>query len=610
MAAVNTFQSTITFVRDILRAEGITGADSMRHICLYVVARYMTLEHAKMVGFPAKFAWENMIDVLRGDAGVQLAYDLFCDGEHGYFLASLDRMFETSDFTFSLSNVRSHAKIMEAMDKVDIHTIDHRIDILGYIYEEHVSTGSIPPRDLGQFFTDRAVCKYMVSLCNPRIKGGLPETICDPTMGTGGFLTTAIKHYTTLDPQIDWQKHIDTVQGCDIDGRVAAIARMNIFMETNGVRPTKLASRNSLYDGLPASTYDIILANIPFGINNIDYERCYKSVRDLGIKSSDPESLFLQLIMASLGSSGRAAVIMPSGFIGGMDKQIIRARQYLVENFQLTRVIEMKKGDFFMNTSVGTYILLFSAGFATSSVHVSRISRGPQDQPICEEVVGVIKRKHMASKNFSLFANHYTKQTVLLTVASAGASVRPLSELCNILAGKQIDKHTYVSDGLAVVMHKNFADGKLIISDNQQYVAHDAPDKHIRLVPDDIVVSAVFDCGKCARIESPGWILHNHVYLIRVIDTRVLLPEYLFYAMYYGGFHDRMRVLQSGSTIQHIRRGDIEEYLIAIYSIDEQRRIVAWINESLARKNTLRKQIEQIEQSMRDCDADILRRFA
>jgi len=44
--------------------------------------------------------------------------------------------------------------------------------------------------DLGKYFTHRKVIKYMVELCDPKIKAdGSIETILDPTMGTGGFLT-------------------------------------------------------------------------------------------------------------------------------------------------------------------------------------------------------------------------------------------------------------------------------------------------------------------------------------------------------------------------------------------------------------------------------------
>ena len=50
-------------------------------------------------------------------------------------------------------------------------------------------------RDLGQYYTNRLVINYMIKLCDPKMnKKGKIETILDPTMGTGGFLTMSIKY--------------------------------------------------------------------------------------------------------------------------------------------------------------------------------------------------------------------------------------------------------------------------------------------------------------------------------------------------------------------------------------------------------------------------------
>ena len=61
-------------------------------------------------------------------------------------------------------------------------------------------------RDLGQYFTHRAVIKYMIELCNPKMIGDKIEKIIDPTCGTGGFLTMTIKYLNEKYPNIDWQK--------------------------------------------------------------------------------------------------------------------------------------------------------------------------------------------------------------------------------------------------------------------------------------------------------------------------------------------------------------------------------------------------------------------
>jgi len=44
--------------------------------------------------------------------------------------------------------------------------------------------------DSGEFYTPRAVVKFIVSVVNPR----LGETVLDPAAGTGGFLVETYEH--------------------------------------------------------------------------------------------------------------------------------------------------------------------------------------------------------------------------------------------------------------------------------------------------------------------------------------------------------------------------------------------------------------------------------
>jgi hypothetical protein len=70
-----------------------------------------------------------------------------------------------------------------------------------------------------------------------------------------------------------------------------------------------------------------------------------------------------------------------------------------------------------------------------------------------------------------------------------------------------------------------------------------------------------------------------------------------------------MHSLQSGSTIQGILREDIETYCIVMYSIDEQRQKIAYMNEILSRKSTICEQIKQYQQTLRECDDSAKRIF-
>ena len=273
MTSVEQFKSAVVRIRDILRGPGcgITGMDSMRHICLYLLSRYMTRTKVASLDVPEEFAWETLVEMAQTkNGGVQKALDCFYHTEAECLVSHFDRLFGTEKFSFDIKNPQKHKEILEILNGVNMEDVDCQMDVLGWVYEQHLRTGSSSAsRDLGQYFTDRFICEYMTELCKPGFKNvGVPESVCDPSMGTGGFLTTYIKYYKKhhTDKPIDWAVQQKEIHGCDTDPRVAGVARLNLFMETGGNRTTNLLTHDSLYGDLTQTGYDIILANMPFGL--------------------------------------------------------------------------------------------------------------------------------------------------------------------------------------------------------------------------------------------------------------------------------------------------------------------------------------------------------
>ena len=375
MASVTTFKSSITRIRDILRGPGmsITGMDSMRHICLYLLSRYMTKEKVASLGVPDEFAWETLIETAQTkNGGVQNALDCFYHPEEDCLVRHFDRLFGTDKFSFDIKNPQKHKEILEVLNGVVMSDVDCQMDILGWVYELHLKTGSSSAgRDLGQFFTDRFICEYMTELCAPGFKhSGVPESVCDPSMGTGGFLTSFIKYYKKhhADTLINWAVQQKEIHGNDTDPRVAGVARLNLFMETGGYRPTNLLTHDSLYGDLTQTGYDVILANMPFGLKGIKHAECCERVKALKIRGTKSEPLFLQLMMVSLNHGGRCAVVVPDGMLVNSSECHDGTRKYLLDHFELKRVVKMR-GQFFMNTGIQPSILFFeNTGNPTTTV--------------------------------------------------------------------------------------------------------------------------------------------------------------------------------------------------------------------------------------------------
>jgi len=441
MSAVAHFKTSIVRIRDILRGPGvaITGMDSMRHICLYVLARYVDMEKAKELGVPEKFAWEELMRVAQTvKGGVQFAFDLFYHKEADCLIAHFDRLFGTEKFSFDIKKPAKHKEIMEIVNRINVHITDECMDLLGWVYEQHLGTGSSSAsRDLGQYFTDRAICEYMVRVCNPGFEeDGVPESICDPTMGTGGFLTTVIKHYrrTHPDKPIDWKIQCKEIHGCDTDPKVAGIARLNLFMETGGHLAENLRTHDSLYNDLPQSGYKVILANMPFGVKQLVHADCCERVKDLKIRTTKSEPLFLQLMMVSLKLGGRCAVVVPDGMLVNTSNGHNGTRKHLLDNFELRRVIKMS-GQFFMNTTIQPSILLFeNTGNPTTAVEFWDVVRGANGE-IQEKMVLSVPRANL-DESCSFDMRRY--QEAKIVANPNGFPVKPLSEISNYANGKTL----------------------------------------------------------------------------------------------------------------------------------------------------------------------------
>ena len=79
-------------------------------------------------------------------------------------------------------------QVINKINKVDFNSSEDR-HIFGDIYEKLLSELQ-SAGDAGEFYTPRAVTKFIVSQVNPELN----EKILDPACGTGGFLVNVIEH--------------------------------------------------------------------------------------------------------------------------------------------------------------------------------------------------------------------------------------------------------------------------------------------------------------------------------------------------------------------------------------------------------------------------------
>ena len=578
MASVEEFKSAVVRIRDILRGPGvaITGMDSMRHICLYLLSRYMTKDKVKSLGVPDEFAWNNLIETAQTkNGGVQKALDCFFHKETDCLVNHFDRLFGTENFSFDIKNPAKHKEILEILDKVNMEQIDCQMDILGWVYEQHLKTGSSAARDLGQFFTDRFICDYMVNLCNPGFKSNVPESICDPSMGTGGFLTSYMKFYKKHhnDKPIDWSIQNKEIHGCDTDPKVAGVARLNLFMESGGNRAVNLRTHDSLYGDLTQTGYDLILANMPFGLKGIKHAECCERVKDLKIRGTKSEPLFLQLMMVSLNRGGRCAVVVPDGMLVNGSTCHDETRKYLLENFELKRVIKMK-GQFFMNTGIQPSILFFeNTGKPTSVVEFWDVIKAANGEIEETMVLSVPRAKFDASCSFDM--RRY--QEVKAVANPNGFPIINISEKCSMaIGGTPLRcKSEYYEDGQHIWVSVSELNNKIIMDSKEHINDEGVKHSNVKLVKKgSVLMSFKMSIGKCA-IAGVDLYTNEAIVAFYSKDESILSNKYLFYYLSLLDLSNNGKgSIGSGS----MNKTSLSELTMLLPPIETQQEIVATLD--------------------------------
>src|SRR5579875_3339654 len=331
-------------IRDILRTEGIASRKSFNYCVAFIIIRLFDKKICQKLNI--EFTFDELCNLDK-----DRLYENMCK-LIPYLVYNLNMNF-LRNFKLSPDNLYKIFTLLRTLNPCELN---EKYDLIGTLYELHIKTGSNNGRDLGQFFTNRLVIEYMIKLVEPQ----LDETICDPTMGTGGFLTMAVKYLNKYD--INWSVYKNLIFGYDIDQDVKDLAFLNLFLET-GEKFETLYQQDILIQGLKHK-YKIILSNEPMGVKS-SYNSCCENIKQLGIKTNKCESLFLQLFCQHLDLDGRCCVIVPDGFLYSQVHQ--KTREYIINNFNLQKVISLN-GDFFINTNVKTSILYFINNGKTTNI--------------------------------------------------------------------------------------------------------------------------------------------------------------------------------------------------------------------------------------------------
>ena len=204
-----------------------------------------------------------------------------------------------------------------------------------------------------EYYTPHAVAKIMAAIM---VDEGVSNVTCyDPSAGSGTLLMN-IAHAIGEDRC--------SIYSQDISQKSSSLLRLNLILNNLVHSISNVIKGNTLLtpyhkEGDSLQKFDYIVSNPPFKTDFSDYrddldskenhDRFFAGIPKVPAKKKESMaiySMFLQHIIYSLKKGGKAAVVVPTGFItaqSGIDKKI---REYLIEHKMLGGVVSMPSNIF------------------------------------------------------------------------------------------------------------------------------------------------------------------------------------------------------------------------------------------------------------------------
>ena len=266
--------------------------------------------------------------------------------------------------------LRQIINIIDDLDLSDYAEVHAFGEIYETILKELQSAGSS-----GEFYTPRAVTDFMAKMIQPKIG----EKMADFACGTGGFITSWLKELAPKIQNTDDQAEYDnSIYGIEKKPFPYVLCVTNMLL--HGLDVPRVYHDNSLLrdvlDYTESDQFDVILMNPPYGGSE---KQDVKNHFPSDLASSETADLFMAVIMYRLKKNGRAAVILPDGFLFGLDNAKVALKKKLLKEFNLHTIIRMPGSVFAPYTSITTNMLFFDRTKATEETWFYRLDM-PSDR--------------------------------------------------------------------------------------------------------------------------------------------------------------------------------------------------------------------------------------
>ncbi len=328
---------------------------------------------------PEECRWRNWAKA--DDKGRALTGDDLLDFVNNTLFPTLKKLYVTPDTPTKKAIVKStfedannymkdgvHLRqVIDIIDEIEFDDVKES-HAFGFVYEEILrelqSAGSS-----GEFYTPRAVTDFMAHMIRPKIG----ERMADFACGTGGFLTSWLAELRKQVTDTESMSQFDSsIFGIEKKPFPYLLCVTNMLLHDIEVPNILHANslRHNLLDYSEDEKFDVVMMNPPYGGHE---DKSIQSFFPDDLASSETADLFVSVIMYRLKEDGRAAVIIPDGFLFGTDGAKLAIKRKLLTEFNLHTIIRLPSSVFSPYTSITTNILFFDNKGSTKETWFYRV---------------------------------------------------------------------------------------------------------------------------------------------------------------------------------------------------------------------------------------------
>jgi type I restriction enzyme M protein len=339
-----------------------------------------------------------------------------------------------------------------------------------------------------EYYTPHAVATIMADILVPvSERGKVKDVTCyDPASGSGTLLM-ALAHAIGEDRCSIWSQ--------DISQKSSSLLRLNLVLNKLVHSIPHITQGNTILHPVhrEANTpsklrqFDYVVSNPPFKMDFSDFRddlesdvnanRFFAGIPNVPNKARDKMAiylLFIQHIMASLKPGGKAAVVVPTGFITASSGIELRIRQKLVDEKMIAGVVSMPSNIFattgtnvsilFLDRAAHEGVVLIDASTLGVKVKEGKnqktlLSRAEEQRIVdtfnaraaVEEFSVVVGYETIAAKNYSLSAGQYFDVRIAyvdLTPAEFAASTLGFEQRLRALFGESRELEQSIQERL------------------------------------------------------------------------------------------------------------------------------------------------------------------